>query len=609
MFFNKNKEVTLQEDEEIVYIDEDNEEYVKKPSKPSKLSIILNKYFHHLDRGGSLHGEIIAGISVFFLAICMLFVNMQVISASINGNITLDTSLSDANVANSMTYATIYMGSLLIAFVGSILMGLVARLPFVQISTMALGTNLICMVSAATGLTYYNMLFINFIASIFYVVIVALPMVHNFLKKGLPSGVRKALPVALGLILTVTCLSMSGLINANPLTINPQAEGNFATITYYGISEFNSSSSIQTQALISSLIALVAYGLFKGLKSKRPALYAFIFGTLLFFVMNLASNGLNPSSDTAKPDALLNFGRVWAIAGSSKLIDTPFADSYLTYAPKAFSQVFANFGLVFTKGADFSAYTGSIFALILMGVLTYLFLGLYDAEGTLSASEDLLNKKASEEFKLNFDDRKDSKFALITNAATNVIAPFFGVGSVTLSKTSLAGQEDSGKSGIVPLVASIGFLISMFIMAFPALFATKTYIVGSMNEWNYYAYGNGGFILVTSSLGFAIADIVMAGVGISMLKNMKKVDFKDRLEFIPFIITVIASFLLTNIVLGVAIGTLSYFVMKFLDFRKVEGEGFFLSAKNNFVTNVKTISIPIYVLTGIMFVIVVISLI
>lgn len=603
----KRKGVAIKDvSEETIEIDEEDEEYVK--GQPSKFSLWLNKYFHHIDRGGSLHGEIIAGISMFLLAICMLFVNMQVISTLINGELAIDSSVSDANIAASMTYASIYMGSLIVAFVGSIVMGLVARLPFVQISTMALGTNLLSLVSVSTGLSYYNMLFLNFIAALLYTLIVAFPVIHRFIFNAIPKGVRKAIPVALGLIIAFTCMSLSGILTINSISINGMAESNINSITYYELTNFSSLSGIALQAEIGIIVAIIFVCLFKSLKFKRPYLYGFLVGTLTFILLNIIMVGINPASDTANPNALLNFGRVWVIAGSSKLVETPFADSYLTYFPKAFGEVFNNFGKIFTEGTNFQNYEGNIITLAISSVLSYLFIGLYDSEGTLQASEDKLNKSLKEGFKkFDLSSSRDAYLPTLTNAATNVIAPFFGVGGVTLSKSSLVGIKDNAKSGIASIVASIGFLISMFIMIFPALLATKTYIVGSMNEWNYYTYGNGGFIYLTSSLAFGIADVVMAIVGFSMFKNIKKVDFKDSKEYIPAIITILVSFIFTNLLLGVVLGTISYFLLRICDFRKDE-EGLFASFKN-FIPNIKTITISDYSICGFMLLVMIFLLI
>ena len=592
MIKTKNNEIEEEEDDE-------EELPARKKGEPTRLSLLLNKYFHHLDRGGTLHSEVLAGIIVFFIAICMLFVNMQMVANSINGNITIDSSLSEANETHALTYATIYLASLIISFVSSIIIGLIARLPFIQLSMMGLGTNLLSLVSVTTGLSYYNLLFINLIAAVIYAVVVGVPVIRSFIYKALPIGVRKTLPAALGLILFMTCLSLSGLLSKNTVSINGLSNSTVTSINYYTLGNYSTLSTIQFQAMIGTFLAIVFLGLFKGLKLKHPYLEAFSLATVIFFVSNIITNGMNPSSDTSDPDSILNFGRIWVMAGSSASTSTPFGDSYLTYVSSAFSSILSNFGKVFTEGTDFSAFQGNTAVLVITGVIEYVFLGMYDLEGTLQSSESKINENIKDE-KWHVDHCSSNgiyKTELI-NATTNVISPFLGLGSVRLGKSSLAGIEDQGKSGIVPLVSSIGFLISMFIMVFPALFATSTYVIGSMNEFSYYAYGFGGFIYLTSSLSFGIADAVIALVGLSMVKSLAKITWSDNSETIPALITLLFSFAFSSIGIGVSLGIISFFLIRIFNFHKSSQEKFSDSIKN-FAPNFKTIPKGTMVLSGI----------
>jgi xanthine/uracil/vitamin C permease (AzgA family) len=178
---------------------------------------------------------------------------------------------------------------------------------------------------------------------------------------------------------------------------------------------------------------------------------------------------------------------------------------------------------------------------------------------------------------------------MLCNAGMNIIAPFFGIGGVTISKTSVAATEDNAKSGLVPIVASVGFLISLFIMVFPVLFATITYPVNSMNQWNYNSYGNGGFVYLMKGASFGIAAAVMLCVGLSMLRMLKKVDWRDITDWIPAVITVIVSVMLTNIALGVACGVILFSLIELLAF-----------FKGNFNTRLREIGIPTAVLMVLM---------
>ena len=588
--------------EEIVI--EENEE-----GGPSGFSLLLNKFFHHLDRGSTLGREIAGGIIMFLLAICVLFVNIQIISSLVNGNIVIATTPKDeGNIAAGLTYVQFYIGALIISVVGSLLIGLLARLPFIQISTMGLATSLLGLVSVGTGLSYYNLLFISFIASIIYAVIAGVPFIRNWIIKALPNGVKKALPVALGLILVFGALRLSGLVNAQSVAINPQS-ANINAITYYSLNTGEGLSKVGTHAFIGVLVAVISIGVFKALKVRHSYLLGFVLGTVLFLLINLFSTGFDFTANSAKPESVFNFGRIWIIMGSSKEVATPYADSYLTYVSDGFKGVFANFGKVFSEGSNFSSYSGNTIILIISLVLTYVLTSLFDIHGTLVASEDIINKGIKEELEpFSTDNSRSARMAYISNAGVNVIAPLFGVGGVTLSKTSFAGQEDGARSGIAPIVACVGFIASLFILIFPALLATSTYAVGSMNEWNYFAYGNGGFIYLVSSLTFGIADAVLALLGISMMKSIKNIEFKNIEESIPALITIVFSFVFSNIALGAALGIIAYALIKIFAFRENSDVKLIPSFKG-FLSNFKTIELGSLIMSGIMLVFVILTLI
>ena len=137
----------------------DAEQSVKTEIEPQKkhcgFSRLLNKYFHHIDRGGSLGGEIGAGITMLILSVCSIFLTMQVIANNNGGTLLAATESADFYVAT-------YLAAMLVSFAGTLVIGIVARLPFVQVSSLSLTTTMISLVGADNGLTYYNLIFISF---------------------------------------------------------------------------------------------------------------------------------------------------------------------------------------------------------------------------------------------------------------------------------------------------------------------------------------------------------------------------------------------------------------------------------------------------------------
>ena len=117
---------------------------------------MLEKFFHLSDRGTSVGQEVKAGISVFLISVCALFMNIQIVMEAYSGNI---------------PYSGIYLGATITAFVGTLILGFLCNLPLVQTSSLGMSTILISMLGVDSGLTYANLLAVTFVAAVIYLVI------------------------------------------------------------------------------------------------------------------------------------------------------------------------------------------------------------------------------------------------------------------------------------------------------------------------------------------------------------------------------------------------------------------------------------------------------
>ena len=541
------------------------EEPYRKKGEPTRLSRKLNVFFHHIDRGGTLDGEIMAGFTMFFLSICVIFMNMQIVGNVINGAVELNNSpASPVNIEAAAVYVQIYAGSVLIAIIGSLLIGIVANLPITQLSVMGLSSSLLCLVGTEASLTYQNLLFLNFLAAVIYAIITGVPKVRELVYQALPVPVRRGLPAAAGLIFAYFALKMSGIVTTKEVTIGSGAK----VITYINGTGFADMRKMYLCSLIGAAVAVILFVLIKLLKKKHPGFWSMTGGTLVFLGSSVAMSGIN----TGNTESIINFGRVWLIAGSQASATTPFADSYLTYCMTGIKAVMENLTTVFTQGADFSSYSGNTVALIVSGVLCYVLTAFLDADATLLAIQSKLNENASEEGLVDFESQKGIRKVLLCNAGINVLGSLFGAGRVTLSKTSVAAVQDNGKSGLTAIFSCIGYIISLFVMVFPALFATSTYGVASMNQWNYFAYGNGGFIYLVQGVAFLIADVVMICIGICMVGTLKTLEWKNPGEWLPAVLTVVAAVITSNLAIGATIGMIAYLPFALIEKKKNESE-------------------------------------
>lgn len=491
---------TLEEEEELL---EEEEEEVKVKG-PSGISLALNKFFHHLDRGTTMKSEIGAGLGAFCIAVCALMMNTQIIGSAY-GN-----------------YAGSYLAVALICFIGSLLLGILCNLPLVMTANMGLSAVLISMLGTDTGLTYANLMAVTFVAAIIYLVIVVTPL-KNIFVNALPEGVRKALPVGIGIYVMLTALENSGILTA---------DGALATTSDF--------TTLQTYYFELMIGATFLFILLKATGRKKPAFATF--GLLIaamwvggvLFYMNYFVGGQTAST--------IVYERL------NVVVATDGANPYNL----ATGIASLNIGALFTEGFDFSAYTeagGSVPMFFLQGMLTFLFLGLYTNLGNTKAAA-VVGGYEDEDYAA-----KGEQKALVVSAALNVAAPVLGASPTAVGTQSSVDTEDGGKTGLSSVAASLGFLVALFAWIFTLLFATKTNGAGmwvSETETKLAYYVQDAYVF---------ADLIMVLVGASMLKGIRKVDTAKLAEMIPFAAAVVGIGLLNNIAVGVALGAISYVIV------------------------------------------------
>lgn len=475
---------------------------VIEPKKQSGLSRALDKVFHFTQRGSSMGSEIGAGLGAFFISVCALLMNTRIIGEAY-GN-----------------YAGAYLATALIAFVGTILLGILTNLPLVQSANMGLSTVMIALMGAENGLTYPNLMAVTFVAALIYLVIVVTPA-RKFLVDALPEGVKKALPVGIGLYVAWMALKNTGLVTA---------AGTPASASTLGI--------LDTYYFWLMVAATVIFFVFKAFHRNKSAIATFgiMVGLMwiggIVFYMDQFMGG-----QTASIIVYQRLNLVVATDGAS-----PYNIGVGLQSLKI--------GELFSKGFDFSGYTGSVPMLFITGVLNFLLLGLYTNLGNTKGTAVVGNYADSEEACVG--ERK----ALVVGAVMNVAAPILGAAPTSIGAESGVASNDNGKTGLTSLAAAVGYLIALFSWVFIMFFATGTNGVGMWiedTEIKLAAYVQDTFVF---------ADLIMVFVGAGMLKGIRNVQVEKITEMLPFAATVLATACMGNVALGVALGCVAYLITK-----------------------------------------------
>ena len=159
-------------------------------------------------------------------------------------------------------------------------------------------------------------------------------------------------------------------------------------------------------------------------------------------------------------------------------------------------------------------------------IISFLFVNLFDTAGTLLgvASRAKLIETSGK--------IKNLDKALKADSTASVAGSFFGCSPVTSYVESSAGVEAGGRTGLTAIVVGVFFLIAIFFSP-----------------------------LASMVPGYATAGALIY-VAILMLGGMEKLDWSDNTELLPALIMIIMIPLTFSIANGIAIGFISYVILK-----------------------------------------------
>ena len=169
---------------------------------------------------------------------------------------------------------------------------------------------------------------------------------------------------------------------------------------------------------------------------------------------------------------------------------------------------------------------GAIDVAMISIIISFLFVNLFDTAGTLlgvASRANLINDSGKI---VNLDK------ALKADSTASVAGSFLGCSPVTSYVESSAGIEAGGRTGLTAIIVGAFFLVAIF-------FSPLASMVPS--------YATSGALVYVSIL---------------MLGGMEKLDWSDNTELLPALIIIIMIPLTFSIANGIAIGFISYVILK-----------------------------------------------
>lgn len=461
----------------------------------------LNKFFKLDDHKTTVKVEIMAGLTTFFAMAYIIFVNPEMLSDPAR-------FIGDPELATKI-FNSVFFATCISAFVGTFLMGVLAKMPFAQASGMGLNAFFAYTIMLNLGFTYYEALALVFISGILFIAI-TIAGFRELIVKAIPNNIKIAISGGIGLFIAYLGLRNAGLVvNSEATGVAMRdfsvlfkefvpAVGASADEIAIASSAFASSQTAVIGAII-ALIGVILIAVLNHLKIKGSIIMAISFATII---------GIPLGITMFPKDVFANFG-------------TNFATQWNDFIEVGLFGFVQGFGTLF-EGKDLF---GTIISIVVI-VISFSLVDMFDTIGTLlgtAKKANLLDKDGN---------MPGMKKALMCDAIATTTGAMLGTSTVTTYVESAAGIGEGGKSGLTSVVTSI-----MFLLAIP--FAPLIGIVPA--------------VATAPALIF---------VGALMITGLRDLNFDDMTELFPAFLTIAMMPFTASIANGIAFGLISYTVIK-----------------------------------------------
>ena len=353
---------------------------------------MLEKFFKLKEHNTNVKTEVVAGITTFMTMAYILAVNPSI--------------LSDAGMnSNAVLIATC-----LASFVGTVLMGLLANLPFALSAGMGLNAYLSYTVVLGMGISWQMALFAVFVEGIIFIIL-SLTNVREAIFNAIPLTLKKGVSVGIGLFIAFIGLQNAGLsVDSSTLV----------TITSF-TENFNTKGICALLAVIGLLVTAVLH--------IRKVKGAILFGIIITWVLGILCQLVGIY--VPNPDA-----------GAYSLLPSGFISADFSALGETFGQCFK---------LDFAEIKILDFVVV---VFAFLFVDVFDTLGTLigvATKAKMLDEKGR---------LPRIKPALLSDAIATTAGAAFGTSTTTTFVESSAGVAVGGRTGLTALVTGFLFLLA-----------------------------------------------------------------------------------------------------------------------------------------------------
>lgn len=400
----------------------------------------------------------------------------------------------------------VMIATALASFVGTILMALLANYPFALAPGMGLNAYFAYSVVIGMGYSWQIALFAVFVEGVIFIVL-SLTNVREAIFNAIPTTLKAAVSVGIGLFIAFIGLQDAKLIVSNPSTL--------VTYQTFKGETFHSIGVGAILALIGILITAIL--LAKNIKG------GILIGILATWILGIVCELIGIY--VPNPDA----GMYSTIPAGIVSLD--------------FSSFKETFGAVFT-GTDFGSVKIWDFIVIMF---SFLFVDLFDTLGTLigvSSKADMLDENGK---------LPRIRPALLSDAIATCVGAIFGTSTTTTYVESASGVTAGGRTGLTAVVTGVLFLLSVifsplflsipsFAIA-PALVIVGFYMMGSVARIDFTDMTDAipAFLcIIAMPLAYSISEGIAIGVISWTLVNLITGKAKEKkISILMYVLTLL----------------------------------------------------------------------
>jgi AGZA family xanthine/uracil permease-like MFS transporter len=442
----------------------------------------LEKKFQLSQHGTNVKTEVVAGATTFFTMAYIIFLNPAILGQT------------------GMPKGGVYVATILAAVIGTLIMGLVANVPYAQAPGMGLNAFFTFTVVIGLGYTWQQALAMVFICGIINIVI-TVTQVRKMIIKAIPESLQLAIGGGIGLFIAYIGFKNAGFLKfttegkANaPLLSMFGTEPDAITIVADGANVVPAFVNFAAPAAQLALIGLVLTAVLMLLKVKGSILIGIIATTLIGIPMGVTS------LDTTTPYSV------------SDISQTAFQLD--------FTGLFADPKMI---------------PIVLVTILSFTLSDTFDTIGTFIGTgrkSGIFDDKDEAELFAGKGFKSKMDKALFADATATSIGALFGTSNTTTYVESAAGIGAGGKTGFTSVITALLFAVCL-------LFAPVAGVV--------------------PAAATAPALII---VGILMMSSFAKIRWDDFDEALSAFFTAVVMSYAYSISSGISAGFIFYVIVK-----------------------------------------------